>query len=91
MDSYGNTFYKLADAKTWFASIDNQRGIYLESEDATLVPRVIKHIQFINNIRAKKTFLTTAKDICISPSLTINMPSTFAIVPYEDTFTVRVE
>lgn len=91
VDSYSNTFYKLADAKTRFASIDNQRGIYLESEDATLIPRVVRHIQFVSNTRAKKTFLTTAKDICVSPSLTINMPSSFTIVPYEDTFTVRVE
>lgn len=91
VDSYGNTFYKLADAKTRFASIDNQRGIYLESDDATMIARVMRHIQFISNTRARKTFLTTAKDICVSPSLTINMPTMFTIVPYEDTFTVRVD
>lgn len=91
VDSYANTFYKLADAKTWFASIDDTIGIYLESEDATMIPRVMRHLQFINNERAKKTFLTTAKEICINPDTTINTPTSFTIVPYEDTFAVRVE
>ncbi len=91
VDSYGNTFYKLADAKTWFASIDNTIGIYLESDDMTIIPRVIRHLQFVNNVRAKKTFLTTAKEICISPDIAINMPTSFTVVPYEDGFAVNVE
>ena len=55
-DSFGNTFYRLADANTWFVSLDNTIGIYLETTDPTLIPLVVKNMQFVTHNRVNKKF-----------------------------------
>lgn len=71
VDSYDNIFYKLNDANTRFANLDDRYGIYIETSSAQLFPFVVEKSQFITNAWAKKYLSTPAKSVCVNNTLSL--------------------
>lgn len=90
VDSFGNVFYKLADGNTWFVSLDNRIGMYIETKEASMVPLVIKNIQFVTDSWAKKTFESKALSICISQDLSLRSTDSIRLVPHDGDVAVEV-
>lgn len=91
-DSFGNTFYRLADANTWFVSLDDTIGIYLETTDPTLIPLVVKNMQFITNNRVNKKFTNdNIPSICTADNTQIVWPFSVSLTNHDGEAAVFVK
>ena len=90
VDSFGNIFYKLADGNTRFVSLDDRIGMYIETKDATMIPLVIKNVQFVTTEWAKKIFASKATSICVSPEVNLRSVSTIRTLIYDGELSVEV-
>ncbi len=80
VDMYGNKFYKLNDANTWFANLENRYGIYIETSHEQLFPMIMEKIQFITTEWAEKYLITTAKTLCKTSDARLQMISSWSLV-----------
>lgn len=83
-DSFSNVFYRLKDANTWFVSLDNKIGMYLETTDPAMIPLLVKNMQFITNNRVSKIFdETKLNSICQSSESKLWKLLSLSLVSYD--------
>lgn len=72
IDAYDNIFYKLNDANTWFANLENRYGIYVETSQSPLFPMIMENIQFITTQWAEQHLAQQAHQVCKTNNQTVH-------------------
>lgn len=64
-DKYNNMYYKLNDQNTWFVQLDDNYGVYIETNDEALFSLFVQNSQFITRQRATLELQQQAKSLCV--------------------------